>query len=72
MNDIVIDNDNELTIDVKPIVTVPGALVFVRNGQEIGRIDATYDFASINDDPEMVALAIQIVQASRQRIHLAL
>ena len=72
MNDIVIDNDNELTIDAKPIVTVLGALTFVRNGREIGHIDATYDFASINDDPEMVALAIQIVQASRQRIHLAL
>lgn len=68
---ISIDTDHELVTDVKPTVAIDGAVVFIRNGREVGRVDAVYDFASINDDPELVALALQLIQTSSKRLHLA-
>lgn len=71
MNDIVINTDN-LTIDVEPKVISSGAITFIRNGQELGSIDAEFDLTSIQNDPELVHLALQLIHSFRQRVHIAL
>jgi len=58
MNEITYTNGDHLVIQAKPTVTVIGAIVLERNGKQLCSIDATYDFESIQDDPELVAVGV--------------
>ena len=71
-NEITITGSDHLIVQSKPEVLVKGAIVLERNGKQLCSIDATYDFESIQDDPELVAIAIQLVQHHRTRVSMAI
>ena len=71
MSEFVI-NDQPISVEVEPKITSKGAITFVRNGRELGSIDAEFDLSSIQDDPELTYLAIRIIEGWRQRVHIAL
>ena len=71
-NEITYTNGDHLVVQCEPTVTVIGAIVLERGGKQLCSIDATYDFESIQDDPELVAIAIQLVQHHRTRVAMAI
>ena len=53
--DIKFDNEN-LTIHDEPKVVVKNAFTFVKGGQEIGHVDAEYDFSNLPPQLHLLAL----------------
>jgi hypothetical protein len=73
-NEFVIDNSDHLVVQGEPTVIVKGAITLVRRGKELCSIDATYDLASIQDDPELTELVLKLIVGGigSGRVHMAI
>lgn len=71
-NEITYTHDDHMIVQLEPKVIVQGAIVLERRGKQLCSIDATYDFESIQNDPELTAIVLQLIQGCRTRVRMAI